>query len=102
MNAVVQEKRAEIEALCREHAVERLFLIGSATGAEFDATKSDVDFLVVFRAQARSGYDDVFFRLLEKLEALFGRPVDLIEARTLKNPYMIASVNRTKQLLYAA
>ncbi len=102
MNAIVERKRAEVEALCREHGVQRLFLIGSATGPAFDSARSDVDFLVVFREQERGGYDDVFFRLLERLETLFGRPVDLIEARTLKNPYMIASVNRTKQLLYAA
>ncbi len=80
----------------------RLFLIGSATSAAFDAARSDVDFLVEFEPRPRGGFDDVFFKLQAGLEDLLGRRVDLIEAETVRNPYLRASIERTKQLLHAA
>jgi len=102
MVEVVRSKLDAIADACRRHGVKRLFLFGSAIGSEFDPNRSDVDFLVVFHAQERRGFDDVYFKLLEELRTLIGRPVDLVEASALRNPYMIASINRTKQMLYAA
>jgi hypothetical protein len=39
---------------------------------------------------------------MENLERLFGRPVDLVMARAIRNPYFLESVNRTRTVLYAA
>lgn len=102
---MVDSVRAQLSAiteLCRKHRVRRLFLVGSAVGSSFDPAKSDIDFLVDFEPQERRGLDDVYFLLQSDLERLLNRPVDLIEAHTLRNPYLIASINRTKQMLYAA
>lgn len=60
-----------------------------------------MDFLVEFG----DGVEDRFvayFGPRESLEALLGRPVDLVAAPALKNPYFAASVARTGQELYAA
>ena len=38
----------------------------------------------------------------EKLAALLGRPVDLIEEAALRNPYRRAAILGSKQLVYAA
>lgn len=102
MSPLVQEKLPAIESLCRKHAVRRLFLFGSALRPDFDPTSSDVDFLVDFLPTERKGFDDVYFLLLEDLQKLFGREVDLVEAGALRNPYFIANVNRTKRMVYAA
>ncbi len=102
MIPVIAENLEAICALCRKHCVRRLFLAGSAVGTSFDPTRSDIDFVVSFEPVERAGYDDVYFRLLADLESLLGRRVDLIEARAVKNPYFIASLNRSKELLYAA
>lgn len=102
MNALIRDNLATIADLCREHRVKRLFLVGSALGDRFDPATSDVDFIVVFEDFERLGWDDPYFKLLEALQTLFGRPVDLIEAKTLRNPYLIAELNDTKKLLYAA
>jgi predicted nucleotidyltransferase len=99
---LVRSRLDAIADLCRKHKVERLFLVGSATGGGFVPGRSDVDFVVVFQPQERKGFDDVSFSLQHDLEELLGRPVDLLEAHTLRNPYLIASINRTKQMLYAA
>ena len=96
----VSERQAEIEALCREYGVLRLEVFGSATGEHFHA-ESDVDFLVEF-ADTGPGYADRFFGLLEALEKLFGRSIDLVIASAIRNPYFKESVDETRQLLYAA
>lgn len=39
--------------------------------------------------------------LAEGLERIFSRKVDLITKRSLKNPFFIGAVNRSKQVVYA-
>lgn len=102
MVELIRSNLPQIEALCRRHGVRRLFLIGSALRPDFDEARSDVDFVVDFEPHEPGGFDDVHFKLLADLESLLGRSVDLIDAKALRNPYMIASVNRTKRMLYAA
>jgi predicted nucleotidyltransferase len=99
---LIRDNLDAIRALCEKHQVLRLFLVGSATGEGFDPERSDVDFLVVFQPEASGGWDHPFFALREDLIALLGRQVDLIDARAQRNPYLIASLNRTKRMLYAA
>ncbi|CAN5841838.1 nucleotidyltransferase domain-containing protein [soil metagenome] len=102
MVPLVRDNLPRITELCRRHRVQRLFLFGSATSDAFDPRRSDVDFLVVFEPHEPKGWDDVYFLLLADLKDLLGREIDLIEAHLPRNPYFIASVNETKQLLYAA
>jgi len=100
--AAIEEHRAELEELCRRHHVVTLALFGSATRDDFDPERSDLDFLVDFEPQPLGGYADSFFGLLESLELLFGRSIDLVVASAIRNPYFRQSVDQTKSLLYAA
>src|ERR1035441_980578 len=50
----------------------------------------------------RSTYADTYFDLIEALEQLFGRPVDLVTKSAIKNPYFRESIERNQALLYAA
>lgn len=102
MVGLIRDNLESIQRLCERHRVRRLFLVGSALGTAFEPGRSDIDFLVVFGPQARKGFDDVYFLLLEDLTKLLRHPVDLIEAGAVRNPYFIASLNRTKRMLYAA
>lgn len=43
-----------------------------------------------------------YFDLKEGLEAILGRPVDVVVASSLENPYFLERVMQTKELLYAA
>jgi predicted nucleotidyltransferase len=101
MVSVLDSHLAEIPDLCRRYGVVRLELFGSAASAAFDPQRSDLDFLVEFDANA-SGLFDRYFGLKESLEALYGRRVDLVSAGSLRNPYFIEAVNKSRQLLYAA
>jgi len=97
----IDERRRELEALCRSFGVRRLDVFGSAAADSFRDETSDLDFLVEFESPG-PGYADRYFGLLEGLEALFGRPVDLVVASAITNPYFRQSVDKTRALLYAA
>lgn len=98
----IEEHRAELAELCRRRHVLRLSLFGSATRDDFDPQRSDLDFLVDFEVLPPGQYADAYFGLLEDLERLLGRSVDLVVATAIKNPYFRQSVDQTKALLYAA
>jgi predicted nucleotidyltransferase len=100
MASVLASHLAEIPELCRRYGVARLDLFGSAATDAFDPQRSDLDFLVEFDANS-SGLFDRYFGLKESLETLYGRPVDLVTAGSLRNPYFIAAINETRQLVYA-
>lgn len=73
-----------IADICRRYGVRRLEVFGSAArGADFDLKRSDADFLVTFTPEAR--FDFVAFAdLKDALEALLGRPVDLVDRAAIE------------------
>lgn len=91
-----------IFALCRKHRVRTLSVFGSILTDRF-SDKSDVDLLVNFDTTDHENWDYVgnYFDFQKALEDLFGRKVDLVVEKSLKNKYFIDNVNRTKQLIYA-
>lgn len=101
MNRLIEENRRELERLCRRHRVQRIELFGSATRPDFDSAHSDLDFLVTFQELGLDQYADAYFGLLEDLEALLQRPVDLVVASAIQNPYFRQAVESTRTLVYA-
>lgn len=87
--------------LCRKHKVKSLAVFGSVLTDRFNE-QSDVDLLVDFQPLDPDKFDYVtnYFDFRDALEQLFSRKVDLIEYGGLRNKYFIASVNRTKQMIY--
>ena len=101
VHPLVQERLPELRLLCARFRVCRLELFGSATSARFDPASSDLDFLVEFQ-DLGEGYFDAYFGLLEALEDLFARPVDLVMTRAVKNPYFLEGIRASRTVLYAA
>ena len=103
MPSLVDQHLDAIRALCREYGVARLELFGSAATDAFDPATSDVDFIVDYAPETDLGpWMTRYFELKERLEALLGRPVDLVMAGGMRSPRFIASANETRRLLYAA
>jgi predicted nucleotidyltransferase len=99
MDAALTQKLPEIAALCRRYGVAHLELFGSATGDDFDAC-SDYDFLVELDAQGTESRARRWIGLADAMEALLGRPVDLVNPRIIRNPYFLQAVNDTRAVLY--
>jgi len=102
MTKLVEDKLDEIITLCKMHRVESIALFGSAA-KESMHEKSDIDFLVQFSDEIDVlEYADNFFSLLEQLENLMGKKIDLVSTKSLKNPILIEEINHSKIELYAA
>ncbi|WP_026776203.1 nucleotidyltransferase family protein [Polaribacter sp. Hel_I_88] len=96
---LTKKNKALIKSLCENHSVEKLYLFGSATTKAF-SKNSDIDFLVKFRKIDLEKYFDNYITLKEALKNIFKREVDLVEEQTLKNPILINSINKNKELIY--
>ena len=84
------------------YGVQRLEVFGSAATSSKLPEDSDLDFLVEFQPKAYEAYADTYFGLLKGLHQLFGRPVDLVVGSSVKNPYFLQSIKRSKTLVYEA
>ena len=102
MVGVLQTKRDEIAAACARYGVARLEAFGSALRDDFRPEESDLDLLVDFAPMDPYARVDAYFGLLGELRLLLQGKIDLVMAGAVKNPYIARSIERTKQLLYAA
>jgi predicted nucleotidyltransferase len=102
MNDLIERHRATLSALCQKYDVRRLDLIGSAARDDFDPAGSDLDFVVEFSNFDATNAADRYLGLLVDLEDLFGRKIDLVSYRAIRNPYFKRVVDETRVMLYAA
>lgn len=98
----IADKQAELDELCRRHHVKALYLFGSATRDDFRPDESDVDFVVTFQSLPAGDLADAYFGLLNDLEVLFGRPVDLITDASIENPHFRKAVEDDRIAVYDA
>jgi predicted nucleotidyltransferase len=90
-----------IRDFCMRWKIVEFALFGSVLRDDF-RPDSDVDVLVTFGAEATWSYWDGWFEMIEELEAMFGRKVDLVTKRSLKNPFRRHEILKTHQVVYAA
>jgi uncharacterized protein len=91
--------REALADLCKRWRIRELSVFGSvARGSR--RMDSDVDLLVTFDPDAPWSTLEIL-DLREELASLFGRPVDLLEEKAIRNPYRKASILRDKSVLYA-
>jgi uncharacterized protein len=104
MHPSIAEKRDQIQALCRRFHVRRLEVFGSAAGGavDFDPATSDADFLVQFEPAPPQGLFDAYFDLRQSLSTLLGREVDLIVTGAVRNPYVRATIEQSRELIHGA
>ena len=102
LSSLIENERDSLVGLCQRFHVQTLELFGSAASERFDSSSSDLDFLVAFHDLEPGEYAEAYFGLLEALQDLFQRPVDLVVATCVKNPYFLQEIEKTRTLLYAA
>ena len=91
-----------LAASCRRHHVRRLTLFGSAARGTFEPTRSDLDFVVEFEPAPPVQHAAAYFGLLEELESMFGRPVDLLEPEVIRNEVLAREIERDRQVVFDA
>lgn len=86
----------ELRKLFQEHFVKQAYLFGSAAKKNMHA-ESDVDFLVQFEPKLDyETYANNYFNLLHSLQKLLNKDVDLVDEKTLSNPYLIQEIDSHK------
>jgi predicted nucleotidyltransferase len=102
MLKIIENKLPELKALCEKFWVKKLAVFGSILSNEFNE-QSDIDFVVLFKEDLPlMDYAENYFEFIDALERLYGRKIDLVEEKAMRNPYFIKTVESTKQTLYAA
>lgn len=96
----IAANRPQFETYCSEHHVASIYGFGSAATESFDPEKSDVDLLVDIDEPDPLKRGEYLMNFWEKMETFFKRKVDLLTPSSLKNPYLIQSIERQKVLLY--
>ena len=102
MHPAIADKKEYLAELCRRYDVVRLEVFGSAArGVDFNPDTSDADILVEFDPNSDLRPLEQFFGLVDALSDALGRPVDLVESHEFRNPYLRASINESRELVYA-
>lgn len=102
MSPIIAQHQPQLADICRRFRVARLEVFGSAVRGDFDAQRSDLDFVVEFGEVPATERFHAFFALQRALTELFGRPVDLVEDGAPRNPYFIRRLNESRRVVYAA
>ena len=100
MHQILQKNLTKIQEVCKRQNIEKLYAFGSVCTDKFNEN-SDIDLLVSFSPMDFADYTESYFATIEEFERLFQRPVDLLTEKSLQNPYLIRSINQSKQVLYA-
>ena len=83
----IQIHQNAIAQLCKKYNVEKLYVFGSIL-------------IVKFHQLDLSKYADNYFDLKFSLEEILKREIDLLEEKSIRNPYFLEVVNHQKQLIY--
>ncbi|MFQ6537867.1 MULTISPECIES: nucleotidyltransferase family protein [Aphanothece] len=100
--ALTPKQLEAITEACRRHPVARLHAFGSVVGSHYQPGVSDIDLLVEFHPCDAGVVYKAYFSLLNELRKQLPAPVDLVMADAVRNPYIKASIEADKQILYAA
>lgn len=96
---IVEEKKDEIAALCREYRVRALWVFGSATTDRFDPETSDIDFLVDLGVYE----EPIVYRYVNfanALETLLDWKIDLVTVRSVKSPIFRKTIEDSRVAIY--
>jgi uncharacterized protein len=94
----IQIDEQAIADFCRRWKIAELSLFGSVLRDDF-SPESDVDVLVVFEEDAPWSYWD-WGRMTAELEAIFGRRVDLVEKRSIINPFRRHHILTNRRIIH--
>ena len=102
MHPAIDQYKDDISIICKRYRVSKLDVFGSAARKDdFNPISSDADFLIEFAPEVQVGLGE-FIGIKTELEKLLGRHVDLLEPEAIVNPYVLASIKRNRETVYAA
>jgi hypothetical protein len=92
--------RETLAHFCQKWQIIEFALFGSAARGEL-RPDSDIDVMVQFAPEARHGLYELV-DIEAELQAMFGREVDVLTTKEIRNPFRRRSIMRDMTVLYAA
>ncbi len=100
MHILLESHRDVIKDIFKKHKVIEAYVFGSILSDDFNEN-SDIDFLIKFEDDLEPlEQGDLWWNLHDSLRNLLKREVDLVTINSIKNPYFIKELNKTKQSIY--
>ncbi len=97
--SIIELNRQNIIDICQKHKVKTLAVFGSVLTDRF-CDDSDIDFVVDFTDVDERDYADNYLEMQESLQNLFGREIDLLENKAIRNSILLQTINASKQVIY--
>jgi len=94
---IPQDKIADF---CKKWKIAEFSIFGSALREDF-SPKSDVDVLISFEPDIPWSLFD-WVDMIEELQGIIGREVDLVEKSGLRNPFRRHEILNNRQVIYAS
>ena len=103
MIPLITNHSEQLAEICRRHHVKRLDVFGSAARAtDFDPPTGEAEFLVEFDPRRAPMTLEHYFDFRDALRHALDRPVDLLEPQAIRNPYLRAAIEESRELVYAS
>ena len=90
----------KIEDFCKRWKIAEFSIFGSALREDF-SPKSDIDVLISFEPDIPWSLFD-WVDMIEELQGILGREVDLVEKSGLRNPFRRREILHNREVIYAA
>ncbi len=85
--------------ICDTYRIKYVELFGSIARNE-EKEDCDIDLIIEFEDPVEENVSERYFGFLHFLEDKFGRKVDLLTPRSIRNPYLKRSIERDKIKIY--
>ena len=102
MHLIIQNNLPQLNEICKNFGVKRLYTFGSVSTDNFDELTSDIDLIAEFDQMDPIEKGEKLMDLWDNFEELFGRKVDLLSRTKVRNPFLQTGIDATKQLIYEA
>lgn len=97
----IKTLQRELPRLCQKHKIAYVDAFGSIARDEGDE-KSDIDLIIEFEEPRLEAISQRYFGFLHDMEDTFHCKVDLLTQKSLKNPYLIESINKDRVRIYGS
>jgi uncharacterized protein len=94
-----QQVTSDCGDLCRRYGVKRLGIFGSVARGE-ERAGSDIDFYAEFDSPTPDQMAERYFGFIEDASRRFGRPVQVLTPRMVRNPFFKRSVERDLTIIH--
>lgn len=97
---VIEEKYDQLLKACNTYRVSKLYAFGSVVTDDFNHENSDLDFIAEMESMPPADRGENLINLWDELETIYNKKVDLLTDQPIKNPYLLKSIEESKQLIY--